>query len=175
VDTSTPLTTITENRSLEVTFSVPNEQALQLRQGMPVELTDGQGRKVGTSRVFFISPKATNDTQSVLVKSLFDNSQGQLRTDQFVRVKAIWDKRPGVLVPTTAVTRLGGEAFVFVAESSQPQLSTPSQMVARQRLVKLGGIKGNNYQVLSGLKPGEKIVVSSLLSLRDGAPIIPES
>jgi multidrug efflux pump subunit AcrA (membrane-fusion protein) len=104
VDTSTPLTTITENRSLEVTFSVPNEQALQLRQGMLVELTDGQGRKVGTSRIFFISPKATNDTQSVLVKSLFDNSQGQLRTDQFVRVKVIWDKRPGVLVPTTAVT-----------------------------------------------------------------------
>ena len=63
VDTSTRLTTITENRSLEVTFSVPNEQALQLRPGMPVELTDGQGRKVGTSRVFFIWPKATNDTQ----------------------------------------------------------------------------------------------------------------
>ncbi|MBD1930093.1 efflux RND transporter periplasmic adaptor subunit [Trichocoleus sp. FACHB-90] len=169
VDTSTPLTTITENRSLEVTFSVPNEQALQLRQGMPVELTDGQGRTVGTSRVFFISPKATNDTQSVLVKSLFDNSQGQLRTDQFVRVKVIWDKRPGVLVPTPAVTRLGKEAFVFVASPSG------SGFVARQRLVKLGDIEGNNYQVESGLKPGEKVVVSRILLLRDGVPITPES
>jgi len=169
VDTSTPLTTITENRSLEVTFSVPNEQALQLRPGMPVELTDGRGRKVGMSRIFFISPKATNDTQSVLVKSLFDNFQGQLRTDQFVRVKVIWDKRPGVLVPTTAVTRLGRETFVFVAEPSV------SGFVARQRLVKLGDIEGNNYQVESELKPGEKVVVSRILVLRDGVPITPES
>jgi multidrug efflux pump subunit AcrA (membrane-fusion protein) len=84
-------------------------------------------------------------------------------------VKVIWDKRPGVLVPTTAVTRLGKETFVFVAEPSG------SGFVARQRLVKLGDIEGNNYQVESGLKPGEKVVVSRVLILRDGVPITPES
>ncbi|OKH36165.1 efflux transporter periplasmic adaptor subunit [[Phormidium ambiguum] IAM M-71] len=168
VDTSTPLTTITENRLLEVNFSVPNEQALQLHSGMSVELTDGQGRKIGTSRIFFISPKATNDTQSVLVKSLFDNSRGQLRVEQFVRAKVIWKQQLGVLVPTTAIMRFGGETFVFVAEPSE------SGIVARQRLIKLGSIEGNNYQVITGLKPEEKVVVSGLLALRDGAPITPQ-
>lgn len=168
VDNSSQLTTITDNSSLEVTFSVPNEQALKLRSGMSVELTDGQGRKLGTSRIFFISPKATNDTQSVLVKSLFDNSQRQLRVEQFVRAKVILKQQLGVLVPTTAIMRFGGETFVFVAESSK------SGIVARQRLIKVDNIEGNNYQVISGLKPGEKIVLSGILTLRDGAPITPQ-
>lgn len=168
VDNSSQLTTITDNSSLEVTFSVPNEQAHKLRSGMSVELTDGQGRTLGTSRIFFISPKATNDTQSVLVKSLFDNSKGQLRVEQFVRAKVIFKQQLGVLVPTTAIMRFGGETFVFVAESSK------SGIVARQRLIKVDSIEGNNYQVISGLKPGEKVVLSGILALRDGAPITPQ-
>jgi len=186
VNTSTQLTTITENRPLEVNISVPIELGSRLRPGMSVQLLDDQGKSFGNSRVFFIAPNTANATQSVLVKSLFDNAKGQLRADQYVRVRVIWNRRPGVLVPATAITRLGGESFVFVAQQApqkpqQPQMqsqtqseSTQPQLVARQKPVKLGNIQGNNYQVLAGLKPGERIIVSGLLNLRDGAPIIPE-
>jgi len=169
VDTSTELISVSENDSLEVNFSIPAEQATQLHVGSPVKLLDSQGRNLGVSRVFFIAPNTANTTQSVLVKGLLDNSEGQLRTDQFVRASVIWNQQPGLLVPTTAVTRLGGESFVYVVEPSE------SGSVARQRLVKLGDIKGNSYQVLDGLKPGERIIISGVLSLKDGAVITPES
>lgn len=185
VNTSTQLATITQNRPLEVNISVPIERGADLRQGMPVELLDTQGKTFGTSRIFFIAPNTANNTQSVLVKSLFENSKGQLRADQYVRARVIWNQRSGVLVPTTAITRLGGETFVFVAQQAPPkqteqsnqQQSQPAQpqLVAKQKPVKLGAIQGNNYQVLSGLKPGERIITSGLLSLRDGAAITPES
>jgi RND family efflux transporter MFP subunit len=180
VDTSTQLTTITQNRPLEVNISVPIERAPQLRLGMPVELLDEQDRSVGTSRISFISPNTTNDTQSVLIKSLFDNSRNQLRADQYVRARVIWNQRFGVLIPVTAVTRLGGETFVYVAQTQQPSQQGQSQqaqpqLIARQKRVKLGTIQGNNYQVIGGLEPGERIVVSGILNLRDGAPIVPES
>jgi multidrug efflux pump subunit AcrA (membrane-fusion protein) len=158
---------------------VPIELGPQLRKGMLVQLLDGQGRSLGTSRVFFIAPNTATNTQSILVKSLFDNAKGQLRADQYVRARLILNQRLGVLVTTTAVTRLGGETFIYVVEpaSPQPEKSQPgqTQLVARQIPVKLGEIQGNNYQVLEGLKPGEKIVVSGLLNLKDGALIIPES
>jgi RND family efflux transporter MFP subunit len=168
VDTSTELISVSGNDSLEVNFSIPAERATQLQMGSPVELLDSQGRKLGTSQVFFIAPNTVNTTQSVLVKALFNNTEGQLRTDQFVRANVIWNQQPGVLVPTTAVTRLGGEAFVYVVESSE------SGSVARQRLIELGNLEGNSYQVLDGLKPGERIVVSGILALQDGAAIAPE-
>lgn len=174
VDTSTQLTTVSENGLLEVNISVPAEQVAQLRLGSLVELVDGSGRKVGTSRVFFIAPNTVNQTQSVLVKALLDNSQARVRTDQFVRARVILDRRPGVRIPTTAVTRLAKETFVFVVEESRSSQSAQSQFVARQKPVELGSIEGNQYQVLKGLQPGEQIIISSLLTLRDSAPIIPE-
>jgi RND family efflux transporter MFP subunit len=175
VDTSTQLITVSENGSLEVNISLPAEQVAQLRLGSLVELVDGSGRKLGNSRVFFIAPNTASQTQSVLVKALFDNSQTQVRTDQFVRARVILDRRPGVRIPTTAVTRLAKETFVFVVSESPSSQSNQSQFVARQKPVELGSIEGNQYQVLKGLQPGERIIISSLLSLRDGAPIIPES
>lgn len=63
----------------------------------------------------------------------------------------------------------GGESCVFVAQSPGK-----AQLVARKKTVKLGQIQGDNYQVIQGLQPGEKILVSGLLRLSDGAAIMPE-
>ncbi|MUG91665.1 efflux RND transporter periplasmic adaptor subunit [Scytonema sp. UIC 10036] len=181
VNTSTQLATITQNQPLELNIFVPSERGPLLRKGTPVEVMDAQGKSIGMSRVFFISPSVNNNTQAVLIKALYDNSRNQLRADQFARARVIWNQRPGVLVPTTAVTRVAGETFVYVAQTPPPSPSPQAaqgeefQLVARQKRVKLGNIKGNNYQVLEGLQPGDRIIVSGLLNLRDGVPIIPES
>ncbi len=173
VNTSTQLTSITENQPLEVNISVPIERGTQLRKGMLVEVLDGQGRSLGTSKVFFIAPNVNNNNQSILIKALYDNSKGQLRADQFVQARVIWNQRVGVLIPTTAVAPVAGENFVYVMQTKQSP-DGKSQLVARQKRVKLGTIKGNSYQVLEGLQPGEKIIVSGLLNLRDGAPVNPQ-
>jgi len=170
VNTSTQLTTITENQPLEVNISVPIERGPQLHKGMSVEVLDAQGHSLGISRVFFIAPNVNNNNQSILIKALFDNSKGQLRADQFAQARVIWSQRVGVLIPTTAVAPVAGENFVYVTHSEKSP-EGKSQVVARQKRVKLGNIRGNNYQVLEGLQPGEKIIVSGLLNLRDGAPI----
>lgn len=167
VDTSTSLLTVAENDQLEVNFSVPTEQASRLRIGSSVEITDGQGNPLGTSQIVFIAPNTAGTTQSVLVKAALDNANSKLRTDQFVRASVIHNQQTGVQVPTTAIARLGGEAFVFVAEPSE------TGFVARQRLVKLGRIQGNAYQVLSGLEPGDQVITSNLFALREGMAIAP--
>ncbi|KJH70996.1 hemolysin D [Aliterella atlantica CENA595] len=170
VTTETNLANLTENQNLEVNIAIPIERAPDLRVGMPVELLNAQGEVVGTSRVFFISPNVNNDTQSVLVKASYANDSGNLRADQFIRARVIWDRSPGVLVPTTAISRIAGQDFVFVAAKNEN-----SQMVAQQKPVKLGEIQGNNYPVLEGLKPGDEIVTSGIQKLSNGAPIVPES
>lgn len=170
VNTSTQLATITQNQPLEVNISVPIERAPELRKGMTVEILNAQGSVIGTGRVFFISPSVSN-TQSVLVKALFDNSKGQVRADESIDARVIWEQRQGVLIPVNSVARIAAETFVYVPEKQESPEGKP-QMVAKQRRVKLGRIRGNSYQVLDGLKPGEEIVVSGLINLRDGTPIM---
>ncbi len=123
-----------------------------------------------------------------MVKANFGNSRSQLVNRQSVQTKVIWNERPGILIPVTAVSRLGGETFVFVAEApteknteaSAEKAEAPAEkkagapsLVAQQKPVKLGVIEGNNYQVIEGLKAGDKIVVSGILNLTNGAPITP--
>ena len=69
-----------------------------------------------------------------------------------------------------AVTRIGGQSFVYVAEQAGV-----GSTVAKQRAVTLGDTIGNDYAVTSGLKPGEKVVISGIQFLIDGVPIQPTS
>ncbi|WP_052128378.1 efflux RND transporter periplasmic adaptor subunit [Neosynechococcus sphagnicola] len=172
VTTATRLTTVTQNQPLEVYVSIPIEYAPQLRSGTLVQLMDGNKQVTGAARVFFISPKVDNNTQTVLVKALYDNTGDRLRADQYVQVRVVWNQRPGVLIPTSAVTNIAGQNFVFVAQASP---SHSQKLVARQKPVKLGTIEGNQYQVLQGLQPGEKLVISGIQKLADQVPLAPES
>lgn len=80
---------------------------------------------------------------------------------------------------------MGGQTFVYVAvegteeelpppQAMPPEMPAPTQ-VARLRPVQLGDIQGNNFEILSGLEPGETIVTSGILNLQDGMPILPQS
>lgn len=165
-----PVVSISQNEVLELNLRIPTGQADKLQQGLTVELQNPQGDDpLATGSISFISPQVDLNAQSVLVKAEFSNPEGRLKDDQFVRARVIWEESTGALVPTTAISRLGGQPFVFIAEEEDGQL------VAQQRRVELGSIQDNSYQVISGVEPGETLVTSGIIQLRDGAPIIPES
>ncbi|WP_225903092.1 efflux RND transporter periplasmic adaptor subunit [Pseudanabaena yagii] len=168
VNSTTQLTTVTQNQVLEVQISVPVENAPRLKMGQPVELLDTQDKPLVKGNIAFISPNINPQTQSVLVKANFNNANNQLKANQFVRARLIWSSRSGVLVPTSAISRLGGQDFVFVAEASPDGKS----LIANQKPVKLGKITGNNQEVLEGLTAKDKIVTGNILQLRNGAAIM---
>ena len=70
-------------------------------------------------------------------------------------------------VPVLAVNRLAGQFFVFVAEPSE------QGFVARQKPVTLGVVIGDEYVVSGGLQPGQRVIVSNLQKIGDGAPVKP--
>ena len=78
-----------------------------------------------------------------------------------------------MLIQTEAVSRIAGETFVFVATEKE-QEDGKKALVAEQRPVELGDIQGQSYQVISGLKPGEKLITSGILNLADGTPVSDE-
>lgn len=169
VVTSTVLTTVDKPGSLEVYVYVPIERASSLKMGMPVEVVDGSGNVIAHSKVSFISPQVDNTTQTVLVKARVANHNETLRQAQFVRARVVWGSHSAPVVPVLAVNRIGGQFFAFVAEP-EPK----GGYVARQRLLKLGQIDGNDYVVLDGIKNGDKVVVTGTQFLVDGAPVIPQ-
>jgi RND family efflux transporter MFP subunit len=170
VNTGQNLTTITQNENLYLRLGIPAQRASQLRVGLPVELIEGKTKKrLVTGKIDFISPEADTNAQTILIKARFPNQNNSLREGQFVQARVIWSQRPGVLIPTVAVSSVGAENFVYVAREQE------LKQVVRQQPVKLGAIQGQSYQVLDGVKPGDRIALTQLLNLKDGASIKPQS
>ncbi|MGC8713589.1 MAG: efflux RND transporter periplasmic adaptor subunit [Leptodesmis sp.] len=174
VSSAQTITNIIQNDALELRMSVPANRLSQLRTGLTVELIDPNSRdRISTGQVSFISPSVDQAAQAVLVKAVFPNSNGKLRNGQSVEGRIIWDRGTGLLIPTTAVLQMSGKSFAYVAETDKSD--GKEQKVARMRPVELGDIQQQSYQVLNGLKPGESLIVSGILRLRDGVPIKPET
>jgi RND family efflux transporter MFP subunit len=175
VEKADTLTTLTQNNALELNLSIPLERAADLRLGLPVEMLDDQGKAIATGEISFISPDVTANSQLILAKASLSNLNRDWLNRQFIQARVIWNRRSGILIPAAAVSRLGGQTFVFVAQKAALAKGGKPQLIAQQKQVKLGNLQGNNYQVLEGLKAGEQIVTAGILNLTDGAPIQPIS
>jgi RND family efflux transporter MFP subunit len=169
VVTTTMLTTVDRPGSLEAYIYVPIEKSSQLKMNLPVEIVDASGKSLATSQITFISPQVDTATQTVLAKAQIANANDSLRTAQFIRARVIWGTQEKPVVPVVAVSRIGGVYFAFVAEPDQK-----GGYVVHQKPLQIGQIVGNNYVVLDGVKPGDKVVVSGTQFLVDGVPVVPQ-
>ena len=168
VVTSTLLTTVDQPGALEAYVYVPVERSPQLKMNMPVEIVDATGKSLAQSRVTFISPQVDSSTQSILAKATISNNRDRLRTSQFIRARVVWGERQSPRVPILAVTTLGGQYFAFIAQNEN------GKIVARQKLLRIGEMIGNDYVVLDGIKAGDRIIVSGTQFLTDGASVMPQ-
>ena len=174
VTPQTVLTTIDQNELLEIHVNVPIERAGELKNGLPIRVLTSDGQQtLTTTAVSFVSPNVDNQTQSILVKGIVRNPGETMRSSQFVRARIIWKTAEGLVVPVTAVLRINGQYFAFVAQE-EPDMAAGggrTRLVAKQRAIKVGPITGDAYPVLDGIKPGERVVTSGAQKLADGAPI----
>jgi len=166
VTTTTALTTLDKPGSLEAYVYVPVERSSQLRPNLPVQIIDQLGTVIAESRINFVSPQVDSTTQTVLAKAPIANNNDKLRNAQFIHARIVWGSQDRTVVPVLAVSRLGGQYFAFVAEQQD------GKTVAHQKPLRVGDMTGNNYVVLEGIKPGDKIIVSGTQFLIDGSPVL---
>lgn len=166
VSPTTILTTLDDNTDLEAYIYVPAERSSQVRLHLPVNITDGAGKVLDRTQIYFVSPQVDDQLQGILAKARVHASSG-LRNSQQVRAQVIWSTAPAPTVPVLGVTRVGGQTFVYVAEKQG------DHFIARQRPVTLGDAIENAYTVNSGLRAGDQVIVSGLQFLVDGEPVQP--
>ena len=169
VSPQTLLTTVDENAELEAYVYIPTEQSANIRMGLPVQIVTSSGELIESTKINFVSQQVDNALQGILVKAPIHKSLDTFRNAQLVKARVVWSTSPTPTVPVLAVTRIGGQSFVYVATQAD------KGSVAKQRAVTLGDTIGNDYAVKDGLKPGDKVIVSGTQFLIDGAPIQPIS
>ncbi len=165
VDLGEVITTLTDNDIFYLNIGIPTEYRSKLTLGLPVKIVNKDDSEGITGKITYIEPQVDQGSQTVLTKVTFEND-GTLRDRQYVQVKVIWDERPGLLVPTRAISTVGANKFVFVATPGES-----GELVVDQKPLELGTIQGQAYQVISGVDEGDRIAVSRILDLKHGTSI----
>ena len=167
VTAATVLTTVDENNDLEAYIYIPTERAAEVHLGLPVDLTDNNGRLLEKTKIGFISPQVDGSLQEILAKAPVEATPEMLRNAQMVKANVIWSTKPMAVVPVLAVTQQGEQSFVFLLQQQN------GMAVAHRVPVILGSTFDNNYAIISGLKVGDQVIVSATQFLVDGMPVIP--
>lgn len=170
VTTTTALTTVDRGGELEAYIYVPADKSGAVHVNMPVEIVNDEGKALLRTTVFFVSPQVDPTSQTLLLKARVPNASAlKLRNDQTVHARLIWAEHKAPLIPVTAVSRLSGKMFAFVAEGEG------QKQVAKQRLIQVGDVIGNDYVVLQGIQPGDRVITTGVQMLADGMPVIPQT
>jgi membrane fusion protein (multidrug efflux system) len=163
VRTGDALFTVADFDPLIARIYLPEKDVVGLREGRPTRITlkaDERTRFAG--RIRQISPVVDTATGTVKVTIEATEPPPEVRPGAFVTIDIVRETRArAVLVPREAVVRDHLETYVFVAVDG----------VAARRAVALGLEEGGRIEVLSGVAPGEQVIVAGQGSLKDGAPV----
>ncbi|MEA5441315.1 efflux RND transporter periplasmic adaptor subunit [Cyanobium gracile] len=193
------ITGIVNNSSLWTLMDVPATQSSQVKIGQPVQVESQSNPPVkGVGQVVFVSPYfatasqqgSTTQPNTVLVKAVFPNLTGMLKTGQYVRNRIITGISDQLAVPVEAVMMQAQQPFVYKVlplSTVLPQIKASDQLLPAQKqqleklpgttpivvqtAVKLGKLQNNAYPVLLGLAKGDEVVVSNTALLRSGMPV----
>ena len=168
VQAGTPIGRLIRNQHLLARIDVPTNRADQLRPGQKVELLDAAGRTLVRGRIDSLDPGVLPSSQTLLARAAITNP-GNLRNGQRLRSRVLLAEERHPAVPFQAVTRQSGQAFVFVVSGNGRR--GVGSTVAQLRPVQLGPLQGEFYPLLAGLQPGDRVIRSSTLGLRNGLPV----
>lgn len=157
---------------IHVNFGVPQQNAAQMRPGRQVHITgDGAGGLELAGRVNAIDAVVDPATRNVQVQATLANPGGQLRPGMFVQVHVtLGAAQPVITLPASAISYAPyGDSVFVVADMKNPKGATYRGV--RQQVVKLGGSRGDQVAVVSGIAPGDEVVTSGVFKLRNGVAI----
>lgn len=182
VNPGDPLVNLQALNPILLDFTLPQQRMGEVQEGTAIRASvDALPGRVFDGRITAIEPQVDAQTRNFTVQASFVNDDGALRPGVFAKVAfALGGEQSVVVVPQTSISFNPYGNAVYVIEEidraegekdMQGQPLTGKKLIVRQRFVKTGATRGDLVAVTEGLKPGERVVTSGLLKLRNDAEI----
>jgi membrane fusion protein (multidrug efflux system) len=161
------LTTLTRTDPIWVRFALSEAEFANLRARetaepqVKIEMANGRAYEE-SGRVNFAGSTVDANLGTVQMRAEFANPRLQVLPGQYVRVQVVAGNQRAIVVPQAAVQQNESGRFVWLLDAEGK---------AAQRTIRAGNWVGNDWVVLDGLKPGDKVITDNLVRLRPGAPV----
>lgn len=147
---------------LKITFSIPEKYASEVRSGSVIDFTVSGSRKTYNAKIYAIEPEVAVATRTLQIRAIADNTDGKLFPGTFADVKLPLNTiKDAIVVPSQAIIPIQDGKKVFIANNGQ----------AKEVMVDATTRTDSSILILSGLKAGDTLITSGVMSLKDEAPI----
>ena len=162
IQLNSPLFRIVDTSRLEATLNVPEREIGTMRAGAPLSMqVDALPGVAFAGRIERVSPVVDAGSGTFRVVCAFE-PDARLRPGMFGRIAVAFDQRQDVLtVPRVALLEDQGEPAVFRVREG----------TARRVPVQVGYLSGDLAEIRAGLEPGDQVVTTGKVTLRDGAAV----
>ena len=158
VSSSTAISSLQQIDPIRVEFSVPERYRSQLHNGQQIRFqVEGQNEWFN-GEIYAIQPRVNSDSRTISLRARADNEQGILLPGAFARVEIDLDSTDdAILIPTQAL----------VPEMEGYHVFTYADGSARRVEVETGRRTDTDVLIREGLAPGDTVLTTGLLQLRD--------
>jgi len=163
ISPTTVIATLYNTSPAKIEFAVPSRYTTQISTGKKIRFTvENDTSKIFEGEVYAIEPRIDEATRTLKLRALADNSDGLLIPGQFVKIDLILSSnQDALLIPTQAVIPGQDGQKVFVVRGSK----------AQELSIETGTRTNLKIEVLSGLTPGDTVITTGILQLRNEMPI----
>ncbi len=163
VSPQTPITTITQTSQMKIDFTVPEKYAGKLKMGQYLNFRVEGNERNYTARIAATENAVAESTRSLLVRASVVGEQAGLVPGNFAKVILNFEPdHNAIMVPTQAVIPQARGKKVYVASNGKAKFVEVET-----------GVRDSSYvQILSGLKPGDTVLITGLLSLKPEGNVI---
>lgn len=163
ISPQTVISTLRKVNQLKLEFNVPEKYGSGIKPGSPVQFSIDNGDKKYTAKIIATENNITEDTRSLKVRAIVDKPDAQLIAGSFVKVEIGLGKNDAALmIPSQAVIPKARNKEVIVYRSG----------IAAVEKVTTGIRDSSKVEIISGLKAGDTILITGLLTIKPGAKII---
>ena len=168
----TQIVTLTDLSTLYANFTVTEKDSAALKVGQTVRVAvDAYPGRTFEGKINAIEPQIATDTRNIRVQATFDNPDRILKPGMFATTTVVLPDKPAVVtVPETAVDyTLYGDSVFLITEKKEDDGKTG--LTAVRTFVRTGNRINGRAEILSGLKPGDRVVAVGQLKLQSGVAV----
>ncbi len=162
VTPTTPIAKLVNTSQLKITFSIPEKYASQMKVGNALSFTTAGSTEKFDAKIYAIEPEIEVATRTLKVRAIAQNPDGKLYPGTFANVALPLDHiKDALLVPTEAIIPIQNGKKIFISENGK----------AKEIVVQTGSRTEKEILVLTGLKAGDTVLTSGVMTLKNGAPV----
>ncbi|MGL2966749.1 efflux RND transporter periplasmic adaptor subunit [Flavobacterium sp. XGLA_31] len=162
VTPATVIANLVNTNPLKITFSLPEKYATEITKGSEITFTVPNITEKFTAKIYALEPGIELTTRTLKIRALINNSAGKLLPGTFASVDLpLKNIKDAIIIPTEVVVPVQEGKVVYIAQNGK----------AKEVKIEALTRTDKNIVITSGLKAGDSLITTGMMSLKDDADI----